>query len=164
MEKYNDPKAMVLLSSFYNKGLHGFPVDQSKAFELLQRASELGCAGAHYHLGISYQMGEGTEIDLKKAVHHWQVAAMMGHMGARHNLGCAKLENGNCQSAMKHLMIAASCGSKNSLQSVTQGFRAGLVSKEDFEKTLRDYQAACDEAKSEQRDRAAVIKAARERE
>eukprot|EP00956_Cyclotella_meneghiniana_P011994 scaffold16986_cov20-Cyclotella_meneghiniana.AAC.1 len=88
---------------------------------------------------------------------------MMGHVGARHNLGCAEVGNRNFQRAMKHFMIAARCGYKDSLDAVKQGFRHEDVTKEDFEKTLRDYKAACDETKSEQRDQAAVI-IARERE
>eukprot|EP00956_Cyclotella_meneghiniana_P036642 scaffold128261_cov23-Cyclotella_meneghiniana.AAC.1 len=67
---------MAVLAGFHLEG-QGLPVDQSKAFELLQRASELGCAGAHFNLGILYQHGKGTEIDKKRAVHHYQIAAMM---------------------------------------------------------------------------------------
>eukprot|EP00956_Cyclotella_meneghiniana_P040115 scaffold187124_cov20-Cyclotella_meneghiniana.AAC.1 len=100
---------------------------------------------------------------MKKAVHHWQIAAMMGNVGARHNLGFDELQNGNYQRAMKHFMIAAKCSYKDSLHNIKEGFRLGHVTKEDFEKTLRDYQSSCDETKSEQRDRAAVI-LAREQE
>ena len=164
MEKYNDPEAIVLLGRSYNEGENGLQVDQSKAFELFQRASELGCTAGHYNLGILYRNGEGTETDEKKAIHHCQIAAMMGHVAARHNLGCSEFENDNYQCAMKHFMIAAKCGNKYSLDNVKQGFRVGYVTKEDLEKTLRAYQASCDETKSDQRDRAVVIEAiARER-
>eukprot|EP00956_Cyclotella_meneghiniana_P006912 scaffold9332_cov34-Cyclotella_meneghiniana.AAC.1 len=159
IEKYNDPEAMIMLSAYYRMGAHGLPLDLSKVIELLQRASELESATGHYHLGLSYHNGVGVKHDKKKAVHHWQIAAMMGNMQARHNLGCAEEENGNFQRAMKHFMIAAKCGFEKSLDAVKDGFRDGHVTKEDFEKTLRDYQASCDETKSEQRDRFAVIKA-----
>jgi len=162
MEKYNDSKAMVILASYHRFGHNGLPVDQSKAFELFQRASELGNAAAHFHLGTLYSTGNGIELDKKKAVHHYQIAAMMGHTDARYNLGATEAENGNNQCAMRHLMIAAKCGSEKSLHYVKVGFRNGFVTKEDLEKTLRDYQAACDETKSEQRDRATAIARARE--
>ena len=74
--------------------------------------------------------------DKKRAIHHFQIAAMMGHVDARHNLGCTEFENGNFQRAMKHFMIAAKCGYRESLDNVKQGFRDGLVKKQDFEKTL----------------------------
>lgn len=38
IEKYNDTYAMGMLSEHYSKGQYGLLVDQSKAFELLQRA------------------------------------------------------------------------------------------------------------------------------
>jgi len=157
IEKYNDLHAMIMMSAYYRLGWHGLPVDQSKEIELLQRACELGSATAHHNVGTKYQNGNGTEIDMKKAVHHYQIAAMMGNMLARHNLGYAELENKNYPRAMRHFMIAAESGLKDSLDMVKQGFTQGDVTKQDFEKTLRDYQASCDETKSEQRERAAVI-------
>ena len=161
-DKYNDPTAMESLGNHFKTGRYGLPVDQSKAVELFKCASELGSASAHFNLGLSYELGEGIEIDMKKAVHHYQIAAMKGNMAARHNLGGAELRNGNFQRAMKHFTIAAEFGLTCSLDVVKVGFRRGHVTKEDFEKTLRTYQASCDETKTEQRDRAAVI--ARERE
>ena len=157
MEKYKDTKAINLLAIFYRDGLNGLPVDQSKAFELYQRASDLGCDAGHYRLGDSYRKGEGTEIDKKKAVHHYQVAAIMGNVYARHSLGVVELDNKNYQRAMKHFMIAAKCGFKDSLDNVKRGYKDGHVTKEDFETTLRAYQASCDETKSEQRDRAVEL-------
>eukprot|EP00956_Cyclotella_meneghiniana_P024258 scaffold48472_cov42-Cyclotella_meneghiniana.AAC.4 len=157
IEKYNDPEAMVLLGCHYIDGLYGLRVDQPKAFELFQQASQLGSAAGHYNLAISYDDGVGVERDTNKAFHHYQIAAIMGNVHARNNLGYAELENRNYQRAMKHFMIASKCGSKISLNNVKQGYKQGQVTKEGFEKTLRDYQAACDETKSEQRDRAASI-------
>ena len=147
-----------MLGFFYRNGVHGLQVDQAKAVELFQRGCELGSASAHFHLAYSYHKGRGINTDMKKAVHYYQIAALMGNVIARHNLGFIELEKENYQRAMKHYMIAAKCGYKDSLQNVKEGFRWGHVSKEDFEKTLRDFQASCDETKSEQRDRAAVIR------
>ena len=157
MEKYNDPEAMHLLGSYHRDGELGLPVDRSKAFELFQRASELGSAAAHYQIGVRYLKGDGIEMDKTKAVYHWQIAAMMGHMASRNNLACIEWENRNFQRAMKHYMIAAKCGDNQSLFMVQEGFKEGLVTKEEFEKTLRGYQDALEETKSEQRDRAAAI-------
>eukprot|EP00956_Cyclotella_meneghiniana_P039717 scaffold177828_cov23-Cyclotella_meneghiniana.AAC.1 len=86
IEKYSDPEAMIMLADYYSKGRHGLPVDHSKAVELLQRASELGSASGHFDLAISYDDGVGVKQDKKRAIHHYQIAAMMGHVGARHNL------------------------------------------------------------------------------
>eukprot|EP00956_Cyclotella_meneghiniana_P015727 scaffold24401_cov42-Cyclotella_meneghiniana.AAC.3 len=137
-----------------NWGEDGFPVDHTKAVELYKRASELGSASGHYNLGNSYRLGRGVGIDRKKAAHHLQLAAMMGNVLARHNLANMELANGNHVGAMRHFMIAAKCGHDKSLEIVKLGFQEGIVTKEDFENTLRCYQASQDETRSEERDRA----------
>eukprot|EP00956_Cyclotella_meneghiniana_P040098 scaffold186627_cov20-Cyclotella_meneghiniana.AAC.2 len=68
IEKYNDPKAMIVMSGFYRNGWHGLPVDQSKEIELVQRACELGSASGHFDLAIYYDEGVGAEQDKKKAL------------------------------------------------------------------------------------------------
>eukprot|EP00956_Cyclotella_meneghiniana_P012512 scaffold17798_cov22-Cyclotella_meneghiniana.AAC.1 len=150
---------MVIMGQSHYMGRFGLPLDHSKAFELFQRAIQLGSAAGHYKVGYSYNEGKGTIMDTENAVHHWKIAAMMGNSYARHNLGIAYYNNGNHQVAMRHFMIAAKCGLKGSLANVMKGFSKGYVTKEELEKTLRGYQSSCDETKSEQRDRGAIIQA-----
>eukprot|EP00956_Cyclotella_meneghiniana_P024510 scaffold49309_cov48-Cyclotella_meneghiniana.AAC.4 len=158
IEKYNDPEAILMLGFCYEFGDNGFPVDHTKAVELYKRASELGCAVAHYHLGIVYRLGRGVDQDRKKTIHHFQIAAMMGHVLARHNLGAMELANGKHVRAMRHFMIAAKSGFHESMELVKLGFKdgivTGIVTKDDFEDTLRCFQASQDEMRSEDRDRA----------
>jgi len=155
VEKYNDPEAIHILGSYYSLGKHGFPLDHTKAVELYERASELGSADGHYNLGNAYRLGRGVDRDRKKSSHHYQIAAMMGHELARHNLGAMEWENGQHVRAMRHFMIAAKCGFYESLEMVKSGFKDdGIVTKEDLENTLRCYQATQDEMRSEDRDRA----------
>ena len=97
-------------------------------------------------------------MDKKKAKHHWQISAMMGSIDARYNLGCYERDNGNMDRAMKHFMIAAKYGDDASLQIITICYTAGQMSKEDFAKTLREHQASQDETRSEQRDKAKLIR------
>ena len=118
IEKYNDPEAMKSFGSYYRDGFYGLQVDKSKAVELWKRASELGSAAGHCNLGYSYDYGEGVNINKKKAVHHYQIGAMMGSVFARFNLAGTELNNENYQRAMKHFMIAAKCGHKDSLGTV----------------------------------------------
>eukprot|EP00956_Cyclotella_meneghiniana_P028575 scaffold66960_cov24-Cyclotella_meneghiniana.AAC.1 len=165
IEKYNDPQAMANLGYYYKTGFYGLEVDHSKAVELCKRASALGSVKGHFHLGVSYHEGTGVEQNKKKAVHHWQIAAMMGNIQARYNLGCAEVYNGNIQRGTRQFMVAAKSGLKVSLDAVMEYFKQGYVTKEDFEKTLRGYQDALEETKTEQRDRAAaIVRAARQNE
>jgi len=152
IDKFNDANAMANLGVHYKLGENGFPINYSKAAELFQRASELGSAEAHKNLGILYHFGEGVERDTKKAVHHWQAAAMMGNEGSRYNLGIIEENDANFDRAMKHFMISAKCGHDDSLQKVKEGFMMGRVTKTDFEVTLRAHKASQDEMKSDQRD------------
>ena len=48
---------------------------------------ELGCVEAYHYLGNSYLFGTGIEQNVKKAAHHWHVAAMIGDVTCRHLLG-----------------------------------------------------------------------------
>ena len=154
IEKYNDPEALRTLGFHYTFGSDGFPEDHTKAVELYKRASELGSAAGHYNLGKSYILGRGVDKDVKKAIHHFQIAAMMGNELARHNLGTMEWKNGKHVRAMRHYMISAKSGKYESLENVKIGFKKGIVTKEDLEKTLRCYQASQDEMRSDDRDRA----------
>ena len=55
---------------------------------------------------------------------------------------------------MKHFILAARAGFKNSLDCVKQGYMNGDVTKDDYANTLRAYQQRHDEMKSDDRDRA----------
>ena len=146
--------AYNMLAGYYERGLYGLPQDTAKANELLLKAGELGCALAYYNLGNSYYHGSGVEIDKKKAKHYYELAAMSGDIKARHNLGIIEGRAGNYQRAMKHYIISASAGFKESLNTVKEGFMTRYVTKEQYANTLREYQKSQDETKSDTRDKA----------
>ena len=156
-EKHNDVVAITLFGSSYEKGERGFPIDQPKAIEMYRRASEFGFAEAHNNLAFSYFYGTGTKADKKKAKHHWELAAALGHENARFNIGVFEAKYGSRDRAMRHFIIAAKCGHSVSLENVKLGFRSGQVTKCDLEETLRGYQAFHDETKSKHRERAKAI-------
>eukprot|EP00956_Cyclotella_meneghiniana_P002729 scaffold3221_cov23-Cyclotella_meneghiniana.AAC.1 len=154
IEKYSDPAAMALLGSCYADGSASLPFDRVKANELYQRASDLGHAGVHYNLAGAYFEGKGVEVDRKKAIHHCQIAAMMGDMDARFRLGNMEGLDGNDDRALRHIVIAARCGHDEALEMTKKAYIEGYVTKEDFEKILREHKSSQDETKSDQRDRA----------
>jgi TPR repeat protein len=132
----------------YNEG------DYMNAFEYWTKAAELSSFKAHYNLSVMYQHGHGVEKDKKKQVYHLEQAAIGGHPDARNDLGCVELENGRLDRAVKHWIIAANFGHDDALDSLKEGFKRELVSKEDFATALRGHQAAVDATKSPQRDEA----------
>ena len=147
IKKYNDPGAMTYMGHQHeNEG------DLAKAFEYYTKAAELGDVGAYFRLGCLYDTGNGVEKDTKKAVYHFEQAAIGGHPYASGLLGFLELENGRFERAAKHFIISANLGDEDSLQEVKRLFMRGIVSKEEYADALRAYQAAVNEAKSPERE------------
>eukprot|EP00984_Skeletonema_dohrnii_P015077 scaffold6456_cov98-Skeletonema_dohrnii-CCMP3373.AAC.3 len=145
----NDPAAMRQWArEQYDKG------DYSSSFEWYIKAAALGNVDAHAELAYLYRKGQGVEQDEKKEIHHFEKAAIGGHPGARHNLGCREGVNGNIERSMKHFIIAATQGSDESIKVLMNAFKRGLVKKEDLAAALRAHQAVVDETKSPQREAA----------
>ena len=118
-------------------------------------AAKLNNAGAHYFMGLYYEMGNGVEKDLKKAIHHWNLAAIGGHSIARYNVGCFEYACSQYERAVKHWMISAKLGHDKSLDKLKDFYREGHVRKDDFAAALRGHQAAVIATKSPQREEAA---------
>ena len=154
--------AYYQLAGNYAQGIKGMPQDWAKANELLLKAGELGCAEAYFRLGYSFSNGMGVEADKKKAKHYYEIAAMRGDVIARYNLGALESKAGNEQRATKHYILAARAGLPESLDKVKKGFIGGVVTKKEYESTLRAYQKSVDEMKSDTRDKAKAEQARRE--
>ena len=128
--------------------------DFGRALELLTKAAEQGDADAHYQLSVMKHFDASAVKNTKKELYHMEEAAIRGHPGARHNLGCHEWRNGRSERAVKHFIIAAKLGCDDSIQALKQCYVGGDVSKEDFAATLRAHQAAVDATKSLQREAA----------
>lgn len=61
--------------------------DYSKAFELLQKAANLGYLDGIYGLGLLYAEGKGVKRDYSKAFELLQKASNLGHVDSMYNLG-----------------------------------------------------------------------------
>jgi tetratricopeptide (TPR) repeat protein len=145
----NDPKALYEIGFMCrNEG------DYSRAFQYFTKAAGLGDIESHFELSVLYRKEQGVEKDEKKEIYHLEEAAIGGHPGARHNLGCIEHEKGRIDRSFQHWIIAAKLGYDESLAMVKEGFTKGLASKEEFEVALRGHQAAVDATKSDQREEA----------
>ena len=154
--KKNDPAAMSQIGSdCFHEG------DYETALEYLTKAAELGDAGAHHYLSIMHWKGQGVEKDEKKEIYHLEEAAIGGHPGARHNLGCNEADNGRYERAEKHFIIAANLGLNNSLKCIKDLHTMGHASKEEYAGALRAYQTAVEATKSQQREEAEAYYKAR---
>ena len=151
--------AFNMLGLCFVRGSNGMPRDEAKANELFLKAGELGCADGYVNLGNAYYYGEGVEIDKKKANHFYALAAMNGSIFARMSLGNIEVQTGNYERAKKHFIVAARAGDSKCLEVIKKSFTFGLVTKNEYESTIRAYHESQMEIKSDARDKAAVIMA-----
>ena len=142
-------------ASCYVSGTYGMSQNWAKANELYLKAGELGSAEAYSNLGNSYYHGRGVEIDKKKATHFFELGAMMGYVSSRNKLGAIEDIAGNHNRAMKHFILSSNAGDKISLDIVQAGFRGGIVTKGEYESTLRAFHERQTETKSDARNAAA---------
>ena len=152
----NDASAMYNLGVDYRDGNFGLPQDYRKALELWHRAAKLGYADAYCNIGYAYECGEGVKVDKKKAVYYCELAAIMGCINARYNLGIEEENAGNVERARKHYMIAIQGGKSDCLSEIKELYLNGHVTKEDYMKALQAYQTYLGKIKSVQRDKAAA--------
>jgi hypothetical protein len=125
--------------------------DYSSSFEYFTKAAELGDVWAHYKLAYLYYHGKGVEKDEKKALYHWEEAAIGGHPDARHNLAIIEMNNGRPERGVKHFIIAANLGDEDSMKVLWKCYAKEFVSKDDLNATLRKHHAAVNATKSSQR-------------
>ena len=152
-----DAQAIYSVGGYHRVGAYCFPQDMDKALELWHRAAELGFAKSYNNIGHAYNNGIGVEVDKKKAMHYFELAAMGGNEVARHNLGINEGKARNLERALKHLMIAVRDGQPESLEVIKGLYSKGCVSKQDYTKALQAYQTYLGEITSEQRDEAAAF-------
>ena len=152
----NNAYAIYSLGCHYDNGDFGLPQSYAKALEFWHRAADLGCAAAYHNIGTYYDRGTGVEMDNEKAKHYYTSAAMLGHIGARYNLGLGEDYFGSKDRALKHWMIAVMGEDADALENIKRLYMEGHATKDDYIKALRSYQECLDEIRSDQRDEAAA--------
>ena len=152
----DDAEAIFNVGMYYSRGMNGYPQSYTKALTLYHRAAELGSADAYCSIGSVYYNGEGVEINLERANHYYELAAMGGEVMARYNLGVVEENAGNVVRALKHFMIAVRGGHNNSLKLIKSMYSDRNATKDDYTNALQSYQKYLDEIKSSQRDEAAT--------
>jgi TPR repeat protein len=128
-----------------------------KAVELLHHAAELGSAEAYYHLGVFHEAGiNGVIRDEIKAKQYYEKGAMAGCVFSRFKLGCFDDIAGRFDRAVKHWLIGASGGDIRAVNPIRGAMTRGYATKDDYAQALRGYQQYLEEARSDERDRAAA--------
>ena len=133
----------------------GVPADPRKAFDLYHQSARAGSSKASTWLGDRYMNGDNyVAQDSEKAKRLFSRGARLGEPLAMHNLGwMLSVENQPSPPEWKYFMASASMGCEQSLGIVKQGFSCELIEKEEYSRTLRAYQNAHEETKTESRRR-----------
>ena len=147
-----DPVAIYHLGIKYDLGSLGLQKDTRKAVELWTEAAELGSIEALFNLGDAYIEGEGVQEDKAKGVRLLEKAAMQGSIRSRHNLGHFEAERGNYYRALRHFLISAKMGDKDSIEAIQRMVMTGIATKEQYAEALKGYQNAVEDTKSPERD------------
>ncbi|EJK44709.1 hypothetical protein THAOC_36731, partial [Thalassiosira oceanica] len=113
-----------------------------RVIELYNEAAELGSIEALFSLGNAYYLGDGVEKNTAKGVEFYKKAAMQGHVVSRHNLGISEVQKENYNRAVRHLLISAKMGFKDSLETMKQLFMTGQATKAQYYEALKGYQDA----------------------
>ncbi|EJK43788.1 hypothetical protein THAOC_37735, partial [Thalassiosira oceanica] len=151
-----DPQAILFLGRKYFFG-ELLQMDKRKGVEMWTEAAELGSLDALFSLGVAHARGEGVGQDMAKAAEFYTKAATQGHVESRNNLGSLEGKEGNYDRAVRHYLISAKMGHKDSVENIKRLFMAGIATNEQYAAALKGYQNAVEETKSHDRDTASAL-------
>ncbi|EJK52209.1 hypothetical protein THAOC_28547, partial [Thalassiosira oceanica] len=149
-----DPEAINFLGDQYSNGWLGLEKNALRAVELWTEAAAIGSADACFGLGLAYACGDDVEQDVERGTRFYEKAAMLGHVQARHNLGCYECGRGNSYRAVRHFLISAKMGYALSLELIKVMSTQGHATKSQYTEALKGYQDAIEEMKSPDREEA----------
>ena len=148
-----DPESICHLGDLYHAGSHELEKDESRALELWSEAAELGSTKALSLIGMAYYNGRlGINQDIARGIRYWESGAMQGGASSRHSLGLVERNNNEFDRAMRHFMISAKMGYKDSLDAIKDMFAKGLATKAQYVEGLKGYQEAIEDMMSPDRD------------
>ena len=128
--------------------------DAVKAMNLYHDAAEMGSGYGNFVLGSAYAYGKhGVTVDLKKARQFAERAVKLNFLPARTTLAYLEAKKGRHARSIRHYRLGAEAGYKAHMDTLWGVCNKGGMSKEDLEDTLRKYHQACDDMKSEERER-----------
>ena len=151
-------EAMFRVGGHYFQGMLCLRQDKAEGLKWFHKAVEAGSRMAAYCLGISYANGDGVEQGIEKALEYFHKSAELGYIHAFSLIGTILMKKGEIEEGMLNYRKAAICGmSDDSLfKALRDGFKCGYITKDEYAFTLRENQAACNEMKSDGRDRIKV--------
>ena len=136
---YYERKAQLRLGQLYES----FP---KEAYAHYLRAAELGDSEAAFCVAYMSEYGEGTSINIGRAVTYYTNAASAGHRGAAHNLGFFYYSGTGVKKDLKRAFdlfyFAAKRGKADSMRNLGVMYENGDYVKKNLETALSWYSKA----------------------
>lgn len=107
-------KARFQLGQIYNKGKGSVEDPEREALECFRQLAEENYPTAQCIMGVKYQIGDGVEMDLKRAIGYFLKAARQDHLEAQRRLGDIYMGIGNEEQAFRWYSSAAKKGDVHS--------------------------------------------------
>ena len=149
-----DKIAIFSLAEFTRSGHYGLAKDVRKSCELVHRAADLGDVYAIAALGDMHAFGiDGVSLDETKGREFLERAVKKGNTIALAKLGALEASKGRTELALTYWRTAAEAGEDEAVKCLWVEFKAGTLSKDDLEKSLRAHQKANEDRRSEERER-----------
>jgi len=144
-----------LLADYHRIGRYGLAKDLRKYSDLVRRAADLGDVAAIAALGLMYAFGAyyGVSLDDTKGRELLEKAAREGYAFALVYLALLEEDKGRTELSLTYLRTAAAAGDDSAVKNLWKRFRAGKICKDDLEESLRAYQKANEDMRSEERER-----------
>ncbi|RGB34708.1 kinase-like domain-containing protein [Rhizophagus diaphanus] len=140
--------SVVLLGDFLSLGIE-VNVDKQKAFEIYQKAANLGNAFGISSLASCYEVGAGTYVDKQKAFELYQKAGNFGILSGINNLAyCYEVGNGtsiNKQKAFELYQKAANLGYKIAQYNLAFMYENGEGVAEDINQAIYWYKKCAEQ-------------------
>ncbi|RGB39523.1 kinase-like domain-containing protein [Rhizophagus diaphanus] len=147
LKDQDNPKSITLFGSFNYFGI-GTDIDERKAFELYQKAADLGNTDGINNLGYCYDVGIGTKFDKRKAFELYQKTADLGDADGINNLGyCYQYGTGTDIDEKKAFELyrkAAGLGNATGINNLGYCYENGIGTEIDRRRTFELYQKAAD--------------------
>ncbi|MDR0228149.1 MAG: sel1 repeat family protein [Flavobacteriaceae bacterium] len=140
------PAGVYNTARFYRYGMGG-EADEVKAFELFEKALEMGFVDANVDIALAYEEETcGKSYDPEKAFEYMMVAAEEGFSYAMFKVGCyhmyRTIENANNEEAIFWLDKAVEMGSGLAMLTLGDFYLYGYGEEREYEKAIAYYRQA----------------------
>jgi len=119
--------------------------DKDSLDKIRDMVAKRGASKEQYADALKGYQDSVEEMTSPERVDAYEKAAIHGHVKSRFNLGVHELNKGNYERAVRHFLISAKMGDKDSLDNIKDMLAKGRASKEQYADALKGYQDSVEE-------------------